>query len=124
MTIEEKLEMYREKKTFIDNISKAFEAKHTGSPVSSIKYEVYRRDFGIQTCFREYLVVHFVGGAISVRFVSGNSNAANFIELASLIEGGYYDEVEEYKDVVNSSEYSRVQFSSPDNGDEARIYAF
>lgn len=45
---------------------------------------------------REYIVVHFVGGAISVRNVTYNSLPANIVELGKLLNGGYYDEVEDY----------------------------
>lgn len=45
---------------------------------------------------REYIVVHFVGGAISVRNVTYNSLPANIVELGKLLNGGYYDEVEGY----------------------------
>lgn len=45
---------------------------------------------------REYIVVHFVGGAISVRNATFNSLPANIIELGKLLKGGYYDEVEDY----------------------------
>ena len=41
MTITEKLEMFKEKRNFIKNISKAFEAKPKGSSVQSVDYEVY-----------------------------------------------------------------------------------
>ncbi len=45
---------------------------------------------------REYIVVHFVGGAISVRNATFNSLPANIVELGKLLKGGYYDEVEDY----------------------------
>ncbi len=45
---------------------------------------------------REYIVVHFVGGAISVRNVTYNSLPANIVELGKLLNGGYYAEVEHY----------------------------
>lgn len=45
---------------------------------------------------REYIVVHFVGGAISVRNATYNSLPANIVELGKLLNGGYYDEVEDY----------------------------
>lgn len=45
---------------------------------------------------QEYIVVHFVGGAISVRNATNNSLKANIAELGKLLNGGYYDEVEDY----------------------------
>ena len=98
MTIIKKIEMYRDKKVFVDNISKAFEAS-AGSSVVKIDYEVYEKDFCGETLFQEFLVVTFRGGAKSVRNANGNSNTANFRELGKLIDGGYYDEVPFYDEL-------------------------
>lgn len=101
MTYEEKIEMYKGKKAFIDNISKAFEATPRVSTVVSIEYEVYTRKVTInkKECdhYVEYLVVHFFGGSKSAKFVSGNSCTANFRALGSMLDGGYYDENREYE---------------------------
>lgn len=45
----------------------------------------------------EFIVIQFEGGGISVRNATGNSTVANIAELAKLLNGGYYDEVEYYK---------------------------
>ena len=47
----------------------------------------------------EYIVVKFVGGAISVRNAAANSHTANIEEVSKMLNGGYYSEVEEYKDL-------------------------
>jgi hypothetical protein len=105
MTITEKLEMFKEKRNFIKNISKAFEAKPKGSSVQSVDYEVYRRDdAGDHTYFREYLVVTFFGGGKSVKNISGNSNTANLRALGSIVDGGYYDEIQDYEMVQTLGE--------------------
>lgn len=102
MTITEKIEMYKEKKAFIENISKAFETSPRGSSVESIDYEVYRRDIDEEvTYFAEYLIVTFFGGGKSVRIANGNSNTANFRVLGTLIDGGYYDEVRDYETILD-----------------------
>lgn len=54
---------------------------------------------------REYIVVHFVGGAISVRNVTYNSLPANIAELGKLLNGGYYDEVEGYIELKKKDWY-------------------
>lgn len=101
MTFEEKIKMYRGKKTFIENISKAFEARPSGSTVASITYEVFKKEINVETTyFAEYLVVTFFGGAKSVRSANGNGTIANFQELAKLIDGGYYDEVRDYETIL------------------------
>ena len=45
----------------------------------------------------EYIVVEYVGGAITVRNANINSFVANLFELSQLLYGGYYEEVEQYK---------------------------
>lgn len=44
-----------------------------------------------------FIVVEFVGGAISVRDAEANSQEANIQEAAKLLSGGYYKEVGYYK---------------------------
>jgi hypothetical protein len=103
MTTAEKIMMYKEKRDFIKNISKAFEARPKGSSVESINYEVYTKYHAVPDIhqFAEYLVVNFVGGAKSVTRVSSNSNMSNFKVLGTLVDGGYYDEIAEYDSLLN-----------------------
>ena len=100
MTTAEKLAMYANKKAFIETISKAFEKNLSKSSVTSIEYEVYHRKVTIngeeRDHYVEYVVVNYIGGGKCVRFVSGNSNTANFRVIGGLLEGGYYDEVQDY----------------------------
>lgn len=56
---------------------------------------------------REYIVVHFVGGAISVRNVTYNSLPANIVELGKLLNGGYYAEVEYYIELKKKDWYTK-----------------
>ena len=103
MTLEEKLEMYKNKKTFINDISKAFENKPSKTSVTSVDYEVYRKDIAEDRIyFAEYIIVNFFGGGKSVRNVNGNSNSANFRVVGELIDGGYYDEVRNYETIVDN----------------------
>ena len=98
MTIEEKMEMYREKNRFIEGLSAVFETHPRGSSVEKITYEVYEKDIDeVRTDFREWIVVHFVGGGISPKYVTGNSNTANFKVLGPMLNGGYYEEVNDYE---------------------------
>ena len=48
----------------------------------------------------EYIVVTFKGGAISVRNANINSMSANLYEISKLVNGGYYNEVEEYQNLT------------------------
>lgn len=115
MTITEKLEMFKEKRNFIKNISKAFEAKPKGSTVQFVDYEVYRRDdANDHVYFREYLVVTFFGGGKSVKNISGNSNTANLRALGTMVDGGYYDELRDYEVVQELGvKVSFSDFESP-----------
>lgn len=100
MTYEEKIEMYKGKKAFIENISKAFSETPRVSSVTSIDYEVYTKKVTLNgetfDHFAEYVIVRFFSGGKSVRYVSGNSCIANFRVLGTLVEGGYYDENRDY----------------------------
>jgi hypothetical protein len=97
MTVEEKIEMYSEKKVFIGTLDTVFKMKPAGSSVEGISYEVYKKEIDDTPVFREWLVIHFDGGAIIPVQVTGNSNLANFRVIATYLIGGYYDEVQMYK---------------------------
>ena len=110
LTMDQRMHMYHGKKLFIDHISKVFEDEYLMSNVEKVDYEVYSKlsPDGHNTWYTEFVVVTFVGGAKSVRVISGNSNNANFREVGKLIDGGYYDEVEYYNRVKESSTFVEV----------------
>ena len=99
MTIAEKIEMYKKKKAFIDDLGKALRM-HAGMAVTQVDYEVYQKTENDSDYFEEYLVVTFNGGAKSVSCVNGNSHIANYVEIGKLLYGGYYDELPRYKALV------------------------
>ena len=101
MTMEEKLEMYTEKKQFIENINEVFQMDPGCPSVEGVSYEVYKKSFeevfdGVVE-YREWVIVHFAGGGKSVKLVTGNSNIANFKIVGSMLVGGYYTEVYTYQ---------------------------
>ncbi len=104
LTIEERMNMYKGKKLFIDAISKVFEDPTLYSNVIKIEYEVYSKQFNDDTFYTEFVIVTFVSSAKSVRNVSGTSNNGIFAELGELINGGYYEEVHYYESVVACSD--------------------
>ncbi len=113
MTMEEKIKMYKEKKAFINGVNAAFQVGPKNHSVESVKYEVYSKQINNEyvtnhTYYREFLVVTFAGGAISVRTVTGNSSTANFREVGKLIDGGYYSEVEDYR-TLESNGFKKVE---------------
>lgn len=116
MSYEEKIEMYRGKKVFIENISKAFSETPRVSSVTSIDYEVYTKKVTLNgetfDHFAEYVIVRFFGGGRSVKYVSGNSCTANFRVLGTLVEGGYYDENRDY-DALADKGFTLVPLDEP-----------
>jgi hypothetical protein len=109
MTTEEKIEMYKEKKKFVENINDMFQVEPRCPSVEGVSYEVYTKDYGEgRLDFREWVIVHFTGGGKSVRIVSGNSNIANFKVIGGMLTGGYYSEVQTYQEQVNNG-YEMVE---------------
>ena len=99
----ELLEMYQEKKAFVQNINEVFQMEPHCQSVAGVTYEVYTKvsDYvGADT--REWVVVHFTGGGKSPKLVSGNSNIANFRVIGSLLNGGYYEEVKCYTEQADN----------------------
>ena len=108
MTMEEKREMYLEKKKFIENLNEAFQVEPRCPSVEGVCYELYIKDYGEgRIDEREWVIVHFVGGGKSVKLVTGNSNIANFKVLGSMLVGGYYTEVYTYHKQIEDG-YTKV----------------
>lgn len=99
MTVEERIKMYKDKKAFIDKLSEALLISKT--TVMKVSYEVYQKDFNGHTFYEEFLVVTYYGGGKAVRRVNGNSDSANLISLATMVDGGYYDEVRDYETLTD-----------------------
>lgn len=96
MTLEERINMYSEKKAFIDALDAVFKMKPKGSLIEKISYEVYQKEIGSEMRFKEWLVLHFEGGAMLAAQVTGNSNIANLRAISTYLDGGYYEEVRMY----------------------------
>ena len=104
LTFEQRIEMYRKKKAFIDKISRAFELND--STVQAVDYEVYSKynpEYDT-TYYAEFVVVSFTGGAIAVDVITGNSDSANFRAIGNLIDGGHYENVQYYKEIKANSD--------------------
>lgn len=100
MTFEEKVAMWSEKKRFIEALDGVFQTKPTGSLIEKISYEVYQKEIGDEMRFKEWLILHFEGGAMLATQVTGNSNIANLRAISTYLDGGYYEEVRTYKSLV------------------------
>ena len=97
MTFEEKLDMWSEKKRFIEALDGVFQMKPAGSLIEKISYEVYQKEIGDAMRYKEWLILHFEGGAMLATQSTGSSNIANFRTIASYLDGGYYEEVRIYR---------------------------
>ena len=109
MTDQEKLDMYREKKKFIENLNEVFQMEPRCPSVEGVSYEFYTKDYGEgRIDEREWVIVHFVGGGKSVKIVSGNSNIANFKVVGTMLVGGYYAENYTYQKQTEDG-YTKVE---------------
>lgn len=97
MTITEKIEMYKRKKAFVDDISTVLGTHSHRMGIMYVDYEVYRKTDDNRDYFVEFVVVVYDGGGQAVRCVNGNSNYANYVEIGKLLDGGYYDEIPRYR---------------------------
>ena len=96
MAISEKLEMYRAKKQFIENLNEVFQIEPKCGSIRGVTYEVYQKSFADVVDLREWVVVHFDGGGRAPRLITCNSNTANFRVIGAMLDGGCYEQVETY----------------------------
>ena len=108
MTLEEKLKMYREKKQFIENLGYAFQVRPGCASVEGVEYEVYQKLYIDAMDFREWIIVHYTGGGKAMKIVTGNSNAANFVVIGAMLQGGCYEQVRLYQEQEDSG-YERTK---------------
>ena len=101
MTMEEKIQMYKDKQRFVEQLSGVFQTTNHNSTVEGISYEVYHKSFSDHTSeTREYVVVSYIGGAKSPRTVTGYACTAIFRIIGDLLNGGYYDEVRDFETLI------------------------
>jgi len=106
---------WKDKQAFIQKIDTAIKQYriegHSESlgGVEEVNYEVYALDTPTGFYIKEYLVVHYRGGAIAVRNVSANSIAAIMGDFNKLMYGGYYEEVDTYKEFQRRIATKEVQ---------------
>ena len=121
MTIEEKLKMYREKRQFIYNVAMAFVKVPKGHSVSDVTYEVFFQEFAApyRVDIIEWITVTDDGGGKAHKCVSGNSNAANFEVVASMVHGGCYEQNFTYSDLMNRG-YKKLDLNKMTSLQEAK----
>ena len=112
MTDQDRMQMYLEKKQFIENLNEVFQMEPSCPEVEGVSYEVYSKQlegpiFTGVLDYMEWIVVHFAGGGKCPKVVSGNSNISNFRVVGSLLTGGFYDHMRMYKDLAETG-YERI----------------
>lgn len=109
MILEDRMLMYLDKKSFIENLNESFQIAPGCPSVEGVSYELYTKDYGAgRVDEREWVIVHFYGGGKSVRLATGNSNIANFRIVGEMLAGGYYAENATYQKQVEDG-YSQVE---------------
>jgi hypothetical protein len=112
MTTEELLQMYREKKAFVDDIASVFKNNTKGHSVKDIVYEVWhKKREQLNDVFAEWIIVYFTSGAKSPCHVDCNSNTANFRAIGNIVDGGYYCDIFRYDDGQVSLGYKKVDLT-------------
>lgn len=103
ITKEHQLELIN-KRNFANRVSAAV-AGQCGS-ITEVRYEAYIHK--TKDWLQEWLIVTYRGGAIAVRSQDGNSHSAMLRDLAKLADGGYYDEVKAYREMVSSPDWEKI----------------
>lgn len=119
MTVEEKLKMYREKRQFVYELAMTFVKVPKGHSVVDIFYEVFFKEFGDATDISEWVTVTYFGGGQAHRVVSGNSNSANFQVVASMLDGGCYEQNRTYELLADRG-YKKLDLNAMTSYKEAR----
>jgi hypothetical protein len=119
MTIEEKLKMYREKRQFAYELGMTFIKVPSGHAITDVTYEAFFKESDGWTDVTEWLTVTYVGGGRAHRCVTGNSNAANFEVVATVIYGGHYDQNLTYA-FLEDRGYKKMDLNSMTSYKEAK----
>ena len=97
MTDAEKLQVFKDKHKFVQKIDLVLTTPTPkGFTTESIEYELWEREIDGITRYQEVIVITFKGGGILPISANGNSNLANFQQIAKYCEGGEYSFVPTY----------------------------
>lgn len=76
--------------------------------ILALTYEVFEYVNTEHELIQEYLVVTYRGGAKTYRSCNMNSLSAILKEISKLANGGYYDELEDYKNISTSDKWIQI----------------
>lgn len=94
------------KKLAVEEITNAV-AKNV-THITKIDYEIwYNPDY--ENVYEEYLKITFVGGGWTVRCCTGNSITSCIRALGQIVDGGYYDDVEFYRGLIERCKLLEVE---------------
>ena len=103
---EKRLASLAMKKNFVDRVAYAI-CGQPSIPIAELSYEVWD-DKELSNNYFEIIKVIYDGGAMAIRTVLGDSQAAIFEEIAKLVLGGYYAEVKAYKELIASDHFIQI----------------
>lgn len=66
----------------------------------NVRYEAFEVTLPTGTYINEFIILTYRGGAIAAKNVTANSLLAIFSDINQLLYGGYYDEVESYRNHI------------------------
>lgn len=95
------------KKIFAERIGYDCQRCHCGS-IIELSYEVFEKVNTDYECIQEYLVITYRGGSKTYRSCNMNSLSAILREIGELANGGYYDELVNYKNISTSEEWVQI----------------
>ena len=117
MTNEERTQMLKAKVAFVSNLNTAItgSVRTTENGSRRVIPQVVKLEYIIHTHITEpwvdeRLVVTYTGGAVSVRNCTGTSCSGIFGEVAKLLDAGYYDEVERFKQILSSQDWVMAEY--------------
>jgi len=115
---EMRMECFKAKASFVNHVDFAFASYayekeiqgylETLGGCESVRYEVYQVNLPDGTYhITEFIIVTYIGGAIAPRNVTANSLSSILRDIASMMNGGCYDEVEHYKEFVKRAKENK-----------------
>ncbi len=97
------------KTKLVNDISKALKNQRPFSTLTIDKVELKIFLNKKNMWFEEYVVVTYIGGSIATIRNTCNSVGYTFKNIGKLINGGYYDEVDEYKKLCKDESWELVE---------------
>lgn len=92
---------YKGKKELVKELSKVYK-NMASSDIDTIELKKYRNEKGAEY---EFVLLTWNNGAISTANNNMNSLSATARNVAKMLDGGIYENIEFYKEIMNSDEW-------------------